>query len=128
MTKRILIADTDILFKEYARKMLEGHGIETDWCETAKEAEAICLREKPDLVIIDLLKNNDDTGFVLCYRLKNKFPDLPIIILSAVSATCMVTFNFESDESKSWIKADAFIEKDGAAELLLKEVLKLLKI
>ena len=84
--------------------------------------------QKPDLALLDLLSLDSDAGFVLAYRLKLQFNDLPVIIISSVSAKSGIYFNIDSKSEKDWLKADAILEKDISPEQLLKEIFKLLKI
>ena len=125
MSKKILIVDEDKRFLEKSQKMFDKYGFDVLACESLKEAEEISERNVPDIAIIDLLKHNDDSGFVLSYRLRKKFLDLPIIIISSVSARSGVFF---TEEGREWIHADTILEKDTSSEQLLKEVFKLLKI
>lgn len=125
MSKKILLVDEDKHFLEKTRILLEKYSFEVIACDGLKEAEEICERYEPELAIIDLLKYNDDSGFVLSYRLRKKFKGIPVIIISSVSARSGVFF---SDDSREWLHVDTIMEKDISSEQLLKEVFKLLKI
>jgi CheY-like chemotaxis protein len=69
-----------------------------------------------------------DSGFILSYKIKKLYPDVPIIIATSVSAETGVYFGLETDEEKKWINADLYLEKGVTPEQLHKEVLKLLKL
>jgi two-component system, OmpR family, response regulator len=70
---------------------------------------------------------NEDSGFVLSYKMKQKYPDVPVIIATAVSAETGMSFDVASDEDRQWIKADLYLEKGIRPEQLKLEILKLLK-
>jgi CheY-like chemotaxis protein len=74
------------------------------------------------------MMESDDSGFILAYRIKRKYPDVPIIIATAVTAETGMSFDTTSDESQQWIKADLFLDKGIRADQLQREINKLLKI
>jgi two-component system, OmpR family, response regulator len=126
-TKSILVADddSDYLFQLSFHLQKAGYSVIT--ADSQKEAEKIIQREKPDLAILDLMMENEDSGFILSHKLKKKYPDVPIIIATAVSSETGITFGLKSEEDKHWIKADLYLEKGIRPEQLLNEIKKLLK-
>ena len=86
------------------------------------------LAEQFDLAILDLMMENKDSGFILCYKMKKKNPAVPVIIASAVTAETGLNFGVETASDRSWIKADTFIEKGIRPDQLEREINKLLKI
>ena len=51
---------------------------------------------------------------------------MPVIMLTAVSASTGLGFDIRTPEAKSWIKADCILDKPVRAEELLNAVRKLL--
>ena len=128
MKKTVLIVDDDMDYLIQMKLKVEQFGFETITADGQKEAEKIIETTKPDLAILDLMMENDDSGFILAYKIKRKYPEVPIIIATAVTAETGMTFNINSDENKEWIKADLFLDKGIRADQLQKEIHKLLKI
>jgi two-component system, OmpR family, response regulator len=128
MNKKILLVDDDTDFLFQVKLQLEKFEFDVITADTQKEAEEIIQKEKPDLAIIDLMMESEDSGFILSYKLRKKYPDVPIIIATSVSAETGIFFGLESDEERQWINADLYLEKDVTPEQLHKEILKLLKI
>ncbi len=126
--KTILIADDDIDQLEALEIIVKNLGYKTITAESQKECEEIIKNTKPDLAIIDLMMENQDSGFILSYKIKQKYPDVPVIIASAVIAETGISFNLFSEESKNWIKADVIMEKGIRPDQLEREINKLLKI
>ncbi len=126
--KTILIVDDDTDYLFQLKLVLQDMGFEVMTADTQKEAESIIEREKPDLAILDLMMENQDTGFILCHKIKNKYPDVPIIIASAVTAETGMLFDIAGEEEREWIKADLFLDKGIRNDQLHKEINKLLKI
>mgnify|MGYP000971705522 CR=1 FL=1 len=126
--KTILIVDDDMDYLFQMRLKVEQFGFETVTAEGQKEAETIIETLKPDLAILDLMMENDDSGFILAYKIKRKYPDVPIIIATAVTAETGMTFEMNRDDDQQWIKADLFLDKGIRADQLHREINKLLKI
>ncbi len=126
--KTVLIADDDIDSLSQLSFQIKNLGMKVIAVETQKEAEEIIETTKPDLAIFDLMMDNRDSGFILSYKLKKKYPDVPVIIATAVTADKGMIFGLETQEEKSWIKADLYLEKGLRPEQLKMEISKLLKL
>ena len=124
----ILIADDDPDYLFQTHFNLEKAGYKTITVESQAEAESVISKFKPDLAIFDLMMESDDSGFILCYRLKKKYPDVPVILATAVSHETGLSFSLDSDNEKSWIRADRYLEKGIRPEQLDQEIMKLLKL
>jgi CheY-like chemotaxis protein len=108
------------------RIKIEKFGYKTITADSQREAELILDKIKPDLAIIDLMMENEDSGFILSYKLKKKYPDVPVIIATAVAAETGITFDINDENNRKWIRADAFLEKGIRSEVLQKEIEKLI--
>jgi two-component system, OmpR family, response regulator len=126
--KLILIVDddTDYLFQMEA--MVKDLGFDVITAESQAEAESLLNETKPDLAIFDLMMDQEDSGFILAYKSKRKYPDVPIIIASAATAETGYTFDLYNETDKSWIKADLYLEKGIRSDQLHREINKLLKL
>ena len=109
--KTILLADDDpdIIFQ--LSHHLERWGYEAVSVDSREEAEHYLENNCPDLAILDLMMEEEDSGFILSYKLKKHCPHVPVIISTAVAAGRGISFDFSSPESRSWIKADHYLEK-----------------
>jgi len=124
----ILVADDDPDYLFLTVQALKNAGYQTVEVESQSEAETVLAKFKPDLCIFDLMMENDDSGFILCYRLKRIYPDVPVIIATAVSRETGMSFSIDSEKERSWIRADRYLEKGIRPEQLDQEIMKLLKI
>jgi CheY-like chemotaxis protein len=124
----ILIADDDPDYLYQTVSGLSKAGYKTVAVESQSEAESVISKFKPDLAIFDLMMESDDSGFILCYKIKKKYPGLPVILATAVSRETGMSFSLDSEVEKSWIRADRYLEKGIRPEQLDQEVMKLLKI
>ena len=124
----ILVADDDPDYLYQTISNLERSGYKTVAVENQSEAELYISKFKPDLAIFDLMMENDDSGFILCYKIKKKYPEVPVILATAVSHETGLSFSLDSEHEKSWIRADRYLEKGIRAEQLDQEIMKLLKL
>ncbi len=125
---KILIVDDDPDYLFQMKLMVKSFGFEVISADSQKEGENIIKEVKPDLAIFDLMMENDDSGFILSYKLKRKYPDVPVIIATAVASEAGMTFGLNTDAEKNWIKADLYLEKGIRKEQLHKEITRLLKL
>ena len=128
MNKTILIVDDDMDYLLQTRIKVEQFGFKVITAESQKEAEKIIEVTHPDLAIFDLMMENDDSGFILCYKLKRKYPEVPIIIATGVTAETGMLFDITGDDERKWIKADLFLDKGIRADQLQREINRLLKL
>ncbi len=125
---RILIAEDDPDYLEQIKIMLGDEKFEFITAESQKKAEKIIKETKPDLAILDVMMEQDDSGFVLAHKIKKLYPDVPVIILTALGRETRFEFEPDDEIEKKWIKADKYLEKGVRPDQLQREVCKLLKI
>ncbi len=126
--KLVLIADDDSDYLFQMETMIKGIGFDVITAESQAQAEQLLETTKPDLAIFDLMMEQEDSGFILAYKTKRKYPNLPIIIASAATAETGFTFDLYNETDKNWIKADLYLEKGIRADQLHREINKLLKL
>ena len=126
--KTILLVDDDVDYLFQMKLIVEKFGFNVITAEGQKEAEELLKTTKPDLAIFDLMMETEDSGFVLSYHCKRKYPDVPVIIATAVSSETGISFSLDSDSERQWIKADIYLEKGIRPDQLHREIEKLLKI
>lgn len=124
--KTVLVVDDDIDYLNQIRLQLEAAGFEVLTAEGQKAAEDILRRRKPDLAVVDLMMEHQDSGFVLCYHLKKKDPALPVILVTAVTSETGLEFDATTEEERSWIKADRVLAKPIRYEQLFAEIERLI--
>ncbi len=121
MAKKVLLVDDDPDFLDQMEIMLQKDFEIVKACSQA-EAEALLESTVPDLAIVDLMMENADGGFALAYHIKQKDPDIPVIIVTAVTSDTGMDFEARTPEEHSWIKADAFLSKPLRYEQLKHEI------
>ncbi len=127
MKKTVLLVDDDPDQIFQVSLYLKKWGYEVVALESRKEAENYLEGNCPDLAILDLMMEEEDSGFILSYRIKQCRPEIPVIITTAVAAERGISFDLNSPESKTWIRADHYLEKGFRMEQLKFVIENLLK-
>jgi two-component system, OmpR family, response regulator len=126
--KTILLVDDDEDYLFQTKLNIEQFGFRVITAESQQEAEKLLTTFKPDLAILDLMMESEDSGFILAFKMKKQYPDVPVIIATAVTAETGMSFSVSTEEDRKWIRADLYIEKGIRADQLHKEIIKLLKL
>ena len=123
---RILIVDDDEDFLFQHRIQLENAGFEVKTATSRVEAEEAAVGFRPDLAILDLMMEQHDDGFVLSHHLKRKHPNLPVILVTAVTAETGLSFTPSSPSERAWVGADVVLAKPIRFEQLRREIDRLI--
>ena len=94
MSKRkpiILYVDDDPDYREVVRTMLESGGYEMVEAATGEEGLQAYKDHKPDLVIVDLMMEEVDSGTRFVKELRLLRNDVPIYMLSSVGENLSLT-------------------------------------
>jgi DNA-binding response OmpR family regulator len=126
--KKILVVDDDPDIRDQVELVLKANGYDVTPADSAANAEESLISFQPDLAIVDLMMEQMDSGFVLCHQIKKLYPNMPVIMLTAVRASTGFGFDINTPEAKSWVKADCILDKPVRAEELLNSVQKLLRV
>jgi DNA-binding response OmpR family regulator len=83
---KILIVDDDIDFVEYAKTILESKPYRAIVAREGEEALKMALKEKPDLILLDIIMPVKD-GFTAAEQLKKdeRLRNIPVIMLTSFS-------------------------------------------
>ncbi len=128
MAYNILLVDDDPDFRLKAKEMLQHFGFSVTECEGEQQAYETARRRSFDLAVVDLMMENSDSGFTLSHHFKKDYPKMPIVLLSNATSEMDIAFSRESASERSWIKADALIDKPLRFEQLLYETQRLLGV
>ncbi len=83
MTERVLVVDDDPTVSDVVRRYLELGGYSVTLCADGRAALQAYERERPDLVVLDLMLPGL-SGLDVCRRLRTADPGLPIVMLTAL--------------------------------------------
>jgi len=122
----ILLVEDDPDFRLTMKQSLQDSGFTVTEAESEQQAYEMARRNNFDLAIVDLMLENTDSGFTLCYHFKQDYPKMPLILLSSSTSDMNIDFSMESACERSWIKADTLLNKPIRFEQLLYAVQRLL--
>lgn len=82
---RILIVEDSFIVAHHLQSTLEAEGYAVlDKCDAAEKALVVVEREKPDLVLMDIMLNGPMDGIEAATLIKQRF-DIPVIYITALS-------------------------------------------
>ena len=117
---KILVVDDDPDFVQISRTILEAGGYEVLEAANGKQALEVTRRDKPDLVLLDVMMSTTLEGVDVCREMRADpdMKDVPIIMVSSI-ATSEYAAEFPDDEH---IPIDTWISKPVQPAVLLKIV------
>lgn len=116
--QKILVIDDDPNVCELIRLYFEKEHFEIVCCDNGLEAASAYIREKPDLIILDLMLPGRD-GYDICRAIR-RHSDIPIIMLTARTETLDKVVGLE-------LGADDYMQKPFDTKELLARVKALLR-
>lgn len=120
MAKKILVIEDEKELVEMVQLRLEANGYDIIIAHDGQEGLNKAKKEKPDLIILDLMLPKID-GYKVCRMLKfdEKYKKIPIILFTARAQ--------ESDKKMGEeVGADAYITKPFEPKVLLAKISELL--
>ena len=122
MSKKIMIIDDDIDLVEAMRITLETDNYEVIDAQEGQKGLEILKKEKPDLLILDVMMGSLDEGFHIAYQIRSdkEIKDIPILMITAVGA--QTGFEFDKKRDEDFLPVNEFIEKPVNPQVLLDTV------
>ncbi len=126
--KKILIVDDDLDFVEINKTFLEHKGYRLISAFSAQQGWRKVEKEKPDLIILDLMMERLDSGMNLSQRLKNhsRYASIPILMLTSISRETGLDFSPRTEEERKQLPVEDFSSKPIKTKTLLEKVENLL--
>lgn len=82
---RVLVAEDEFAMRNVLRDLLEGQGYRVLLAEDGEEVLDKVAREKPDLILLDVMMPKID-GFAACAQLRKNGERVPVLMLTARGA------------------------------------------
>lgn len=121
MPKRILVVEDETQLVDLMKMRLEANNYEVITAYDGQEALEKTRREKPDLIILDLMLPKMD-GYKVCGLLKKdtRYAKIPIVMFTARAQEGDIKLGEE-------LGADAYITKPFEPQVLLSKIKELLE-
>ncbi len=122
MAKKVLMIDDDPEFVEAITNILDARGYDVVSAGDGKDGVAKAKREKPDIILLDVMMTTKSEGFDVARELSKdeNLKGTPVIMLTGVRKEMNLPFGFEPDAD--WLPIAVFLEKPVKPEVLLKAI------
>lgn len=120
---KVLVIDDDTDLCDAVRIVLELEGIDVLSANSRNAGKQAVASFKPDLVILDVMMEQPDDGFVLASDLRGSGFDKPILMLTNVGHVTGMYFDRDDD----LVPVDEFYEKPISPAQLIEVVTRLLQ-
>lgn len=122
--KKVLLVDDDRDFLEMHKAVLEHRGYEVITAQNSVECMQKLDETKPDIVILDVMMEQFDAGFKASEKIKQKYKDLPVMLLTSIGAQTNLDFS-SSEEVLKVTGADVLLDKPVSPKVLIDEIERL---
>ena len=121
---KILFVDDDRDFLSAQTAFFNSRGFEVVTVDRVDGALERISEVKPDVIVLDLMMEHYDSGFMLSRKIRRDpaMATVPILMLSGVASATGHKFAADAAALKDWIKLDAFLDKPVTGRQLLKVV------
>lgn len=114
MVNKVLVVEDDQGIQDFLKELLLDNGFAAEVASDGVTALSLMKKSQPDLIILDLGLPNL-AGEAVCLEIKKKYPDLPIIILTAKDDVSDVVRGLN-------LGADDYVTKPFVADELIARV------
>jgi len=124
--KKIFIIDDDKDYGDALRIVLESNGYEVNHLLNIDDGRKAVEKNRPDLIILDVMMDKHTDGFEFCYSLKHDETCSTIPILMVTAVTDKTGFKFSPKTDGEYLQADDYVAKPIPVAELLSRVNKLI--
>lgn len=120
--KKIVIVDDNKDYLFTTETLLSRNGYEVMTAEDGKKGMALIQKEKPDLILLDVMMETLFSGFEVCRQLKQdpELKSIPIISVSGMADE--LNLKFDKTNDNEYFSPDEFLEKPVDKDLLLRKI------
>ena len=122
MKKHLLVVDDDPDILKVLKANLELYGFDTITAGNWAKTKEILNEHLPDLIILDLMLPDGD-GIQICRLLKDQYPRIPIIMLTAKDSVFDKVMGFESGADDYIVKPFETLELIARIRACLKRAM-----
>lgn len=125
---KILVVDDDPDLTEVLKVILTKANYTVLTASNKKDGMEQVTKEKPSLIVLDVMMSTWQDGFEMSRELKNdpELKHIPILILTSITEKTGVEFESSAGD-RTWLPVDGFLSKPVDPEILLSEIEKLLQ-
>jgi CheY-like chemotaxis protein len=133
MAKKILLIDDDIDLTENIARVFKSVGYEVTLAYNGTDGLKKAVSEKPDLILLDIIMENDTAGFEIADQIRSEQPfskykdikNTPIIMLTSINQVTNSRFSLD-DKNNFLPRINGFLTKPINLDALLEKVKQIL--
>jgi DNA-binding response OmpR family regulator len=124
---KIVVTDDDPEIRDTIQAMLEMRGYTALTAPDRNEGMATIRRERPDLVILDVMMESWQDGFEMSREMRKdpELKDISILMLTAVGERTGIDVKSSAGDP-AWLPVDSFLEKPVEPDVLFAKIEELL--
>jgi DNA-binding response OmpR family regulator len=121
---RVLIVDDDTDLLAGQQAYLTGKGYEVQTAVTIDAGLKKASAFRPDVVVVDLMMEHYDSGFVFCKKVRDLpgMQKVPIIMQTAAPRKVGFTFEGGAAPGREWLKVDEVLTKPVPLQHLVGKI------
>ena len=119
---KVLLVDDDMDMIEIAKIHLENAGHSVAYANNRSKGMDAVKAEKPEIIILDVMMESEDDGFVMAQDLRRDGITTPIIMLTNVGRISGMKF----DKDNEMVPVNEYLEKPVDPETLVAKIKNLL--
>jgi len=123
-TKKVLLVDDDPDFLEMHSVVLKNKGYEVITASNTKQCMDKLKDVRPDIVILDVMMDQFDSGFKASKKIKEKYDNLPVMLLTSIGLQTGLDFS-SNEEILKITGANVLLDKPVSPKVLIDEIEKL---
>ena len=123
---KVLIVDDDPDFHAFVRAVLEPAGYGMISAYTEREGLDLARREKPDIILLDIMMTSSTDGFEFCHEVRRdpRVKHTPILGISAIEEK--IALRSPPDSDRDLFPVDGYLRKPVAPEQLVAALNRLI--
>lgn len=94
--KKVLIIDDDVDIREFCRLVLEPLGYKVAGAGSAAEGKKLASSEAPDVIVLDIMMEEAESGLHLARWLATEHPRVPVMLVSSILDAGAQVFDISS--------------------------------
>jgi len=122
--KKILIVDDDVDFLEMHSAVLKDKGYEITTAPSAIKCLQALEKGRPDIVVLDVMMEQFDSGFELSKKIKKRYRGLPVMLLTSIGHQTGLDFSSNAEVLRT-TGADILLDKPVSPEVFIAEIERL---
>ena len=119
--KKVLLVDDDVDFLDMHAAVLKNRGYHVATARSSKECLDQVETIRPDVVVLDVMIERFDSGFIVSKKIKEKHPDIRVLLLTSIGTQTGLDFSSNAEILKE-TGADRLLDKPVSPKAFVEEI------